>query len=169
MAGWAECSGAWITHFHDGRISDQTRFAGAFAELIRVSRQIFDYRTVVDSRPSREPSASACSSLRTPCAVMPSRSPRAFELMPNANRTVFAQPHRGVAWDRSLVNSQNWRSSSAKRVRSRRVFKVARDFQGKTTVGLLGGKKLATRYFLLVDGRLGGRHRRRKRGYPRLP
>lgn len=116
-----------------------------------------------------EASASACSSLRTPCAVMPRRSPRAFELMPNANRTVLAQPHRGVAWSRSLANSQNWRSSSAKRVRFKRVFKVVCDLRGMTTGELLEGKNLATRYFLLVDGRLAGRFRPSRGSYPRHP
>ena len=47
------------------------------------------------------------------------------ETLPKANLTVFAQPHLGVAFRCSFAKSKNCRSSSAKRVRSRRFFKGA--------------------------------------------
>ena len=85
------------------------------------------------------PSASACSNLRIPWGVTPTRAPNALELMPKASRTVFAHPHPGAPSRCSFANSQNCRSSSAKRVRSRQFFNGVAGRCGNTLVAYVVG------------------------------
>jgi hypothetical protein len=109
-----ECSMAlaktWSTRLTLGTRTYRTSQFKPFAILASVLREI-------------EPSASDCSSFRTPCWEIPMRRPKVSEFMPRAKRTVFTHPLLGAPFPCSFASSRSWLSSSTKRERSNRLVK----------------------------------------------